>query len=124
MCIVLQRLSNVFIISTLTCGLIKLVGDYLSVIAADGSNVIHHAWNAEDRLASVTLLNGMKVMDNCDVDGQRVQQSFGLQSTNYLWNEASQYRDEVMEKDGSGSIQASYVVGGTEPLSRTRGGAT
>ena len=41
--------------------------------------------------------------------------------TNYLWDETSAYGDVVTETDGSGAIQASYVLGGTELLAQVRG---
>jgi RHS repeat-associated protein len=53
-----------------------------------------------------------------------VQQTVGSSVTNYLWDEASQYGDVVLETDGSGATQASYVLGGDELLAQTRGGTT
>jgi RHS repeat-associated protein len=53
-----------------------------------------------------------------------VQQTVGTAVTNYLWDEASQYGDVVLETDGSGATQASYVLGGDELLAQTRGGTT
>ena len=57
-----------------------------------------------------------------DADSRRVQQTNGAQVTNYLWDETSPYGDVVLETDGSGSILASYILGGTELLSQTRNG--
>ena len=44
--------------------------------------------------------------------------------TNYLWDEASPYSDVVLETDGTGATQTSYVVSQGEVLAQTRGGAT
>jgi len=41
-----------------------------------------------------------------------------------LWDAASTYGDVVLETSGSGSTLASYVLGGIELLSQTRGGTT
>jgi RHS repeat-associated protein len=53
-----------------------------------------------------------------------VQQTVGSSVTNYLWDEASQYGDVVLETDGSGATQASYVLGNGEVLAQTRSGTT
>ena len=53
-----------------------------------------------------------------------MQQTSGGSVTNYLWDEASTYGDVVLETDGSGATQASYVVSQGEVLAQTRGGAT
>jgi RHS repeat-associated protein len=56
-----------------------------------------------------------------DADGRRVKQTVGTAVTNYLWDEQSPYGDVVAETDGSGAIQASYVLGGSELLAQVRG---
>lgn len=41
-----------------------------------------------------------------------------------MWDEASPYGDVVLETNGSGSTLASYVLGGTQLISQTRGATT
>jgi RHS repeat-associated protein len=53
-----------------------------------------------------------------------VQQTVGTSVTNYLWDEASIYGDVVLETDGSGAIQASYMLGNGQVLTETRSGVT
>jgi RHS repeat-associated protein len=52
-----------------------------------------------------------------------VQQTVGTSVTNYLWDEASIYGDVVLETDGNGVPQASYVLGDDELLAQARSGA-
>ena len=59
-----------------------------------------------------------------DADGRRIKQTIGSSVTNYLWDEASPYGDVVRETDGNGVQQASYVLGGSELLSQSRGGTS
>jgi RHS repeat-associated protein len=56
-----------------------------------------------------------------DADGRRVKQVSGATTSNYLWDEASAYGDVVLETDGSGAIQTSYVLGNGELLSQKKG---
>lgn len=56
--------------------------------------------------------------------GGRVKQAVGTAVTNYLWDEASTYGDVVLETDGSGATQASYVLGQGQLLAQTRSGTT
>jgi YD repeat-containing protein len=72
----------------------------------------------------VTLPNGTSASYVYDAEGRRVQQTSCGAVTNYLWDEASTYGDVVLETDGSGATQASYVVSQGEVLAQTRGGAT
>jgi RHS repeat-associated protein len=43
-------------------------------------------------------------------------------NTDHLWDEASTYGDVVLETDGSGATQASYVLGNNQVLAQTRDG--
>ncbi len=88
-----------------------------------GSSVTTYRYDA-DRLIGATLPNGQSASYAYDADGRRVQQAVGSAVTNYLWDEASTYGDVVLETDGSGATQASYVLGGDELLAQTHGGTT
>jgi RHS repeat-associated protein len=90
----------------------------------NGSNVTQYTFNAADKLTNVALPNSTNIAYTYDADGRRVKQTSGSQITNYLWDEASSYGDVVLETNGSGATLASYVLGGTELLSQTRGGTT
>ncbi len=46
------------------------------------------------------------------------------QVTNYLWDEASPSGDVVAETNASGTLTASYVLGGAELLSQNRSGTS
>ncbi|HEY0603730.1 MAG TPA: RHS repeat-associated core domain-containing protein, partial [Herpetosiphonaceae bacterium] len=90
----------------------------------DGSRVTSYSYDAADRLVSTSLPGGTSIGYGYDADGRRVRQTSGSTTTNYLWDDSSQYGDVVLETDGSGGIQASYVLGGAELLSQTRSGTT
>ncbi|MHB8857273.1 MAG: RHS repeat domain-containing protein [Bellilinea sp.] len=90
----------------------------------NGTDVTQYAYDAADRLSGVTLPDGTAVAYTYDAVGRRVRQSVAAQVTNYLWDELSPHDDVVLETDGSGSTLASYVLGGAELLSQTRGGVT
>jgi RHS repeat-associated protein len=89
-----------------------------------GSSATTYRYDAADRLVSATEPDGQSASYAYDADGRRVQQTVGTAVTNYLWDEASQYGDVVLETDGSGTTQASYVLGGDALLAQTRGGTT
>jgi RHS repeat-associated protein/uncharacterized repeat protein (TIGR01451 family) len=110
----------------LTAGSVQYQYDLRGNLAQvmDGANITSYTYDAADRLSGATLPSGTTITYGYDADGRRVQQSVGSQVTNYLWDEASPNGDVVLETDGSGSTQASYVLGGTELLSQTRGGVT
>jgi hypothetical protein len=61
---------------------------------------------------------------NGDADGRRVGQTVDGVEAHYLWDEASLFGDVILETDASGAIQASWLLGGGELLSQTRGGDT
>ena len=88
-----------------------------------GSNVTTYAYNAADQLTGVSA-PGINATYGYDADGRRVKQTVGSAVTNYLWDEASPYGDVVYEYNGSGSPLASYVSGGTQLISQTRGSTT
>ncbi|HEU0296347.1 MAG TPA: RHS repeat-associated core domain-containing protein, partial [Anaerolineales bacterium] len=88
-----------------------------------GSNVTTYTYNAADQLTNVSA-TGINATYAYDVDGRRVKQTVGSAVTNSLWDEASPYGDVVFEYNGSGSPLASYVLGGTQLISQTRGSTT
>ncbi|HEU0291250.1 MAG TPA: RHS repeat-associated core domain-containing protein, partial [Anaerolineales bacterium] len=89
----------------------------------NGSQVTAYTYDAADRLISATA-PGVTASYGYDADGRRVTQTFNGQVTNSLWDEASPYGDVVLETNGSGSTLASYVLGGTQLISQTRGSTT
>ena len=80
-----------------------------------------YSYDAADRLTGATLSSGFAATYGYDADGRRVKQTVGTAVTNSLWDDASPYGDVVMETDGSGAIQASYVLGGGTLLAQVRG---
>ena len=50
-----------------------------------------------------------------------MKQTVGSVVTKYLWDEQSTDGDVVTETDGSGAVQASYVLAGSELLAQVRG---
>ena len=90
----------------------------------EGADVTTYSWDALDRLSDVTLPDGTALAYGYDADGRRVRQTVDGVETNYLWDETSLYGDAVLETDGSGAIQASYLLVRAELLSQTRGGDT
>jgi RHS repeat-associated protein len=89
----------------------------------NGSSVTY-TYNAANELTSATEPGGASVSYAYDAAGRRVQQTVGSSITNYLWDEASTNGDVVLETDGSGATQASYVLGNDQVLAETRSGAT
>jgi RHS repeat-associated protein len=87
----------------------------------DGSNQTNYQWDAADRLRNVTVPGGGSASYSYDADGRRVKQVSGATTSNYLWDETSTYGDVVLETDGSGAIQTSYVLGDSELLSQKKG---
>ncbi len=90
---------------------------------ANGSSITTYSHDAADRLTSVTLPGGTTASYAYDAAGRRVQQTVGGSVTNYLWDEASPNGDVVLETDGNGITQASYVLGNGQVLAQTRSGA-
>ncbi len=90
----------------------------------NGTSSITYTYDAADRLVSAIEPNGTSASYGYDADGRRVKQTVGTTVTNYLWDEASVYGDVVLETDGSGTIQASYVLGEGQLLAQTRSGTT
>ena len=86
-----------------------------------GTSTTSFTVDAADRPVSATLPNGTTVAFAYDADGRRVKQTVGSTVTNYLWDEESPNGDVVLETDGSGNIQASYVLAGGEQVAQTRG---
>jgi len=70
-----------------------------------------YKWDGADRLISATVTGGTALY-TYDADGRRVKQVANGVTTNYLWDEQSQYGDVVLETNGSGTVQASYTYGG------------
>jgi RHS repeat-associated protein len=94
-------------------------GNLVSI--ADGGSVTTYGYDLADRVAHVTAPNGGTATFGYDADGRKVRQTVGANVANYLWDEASIYGDVVLETDGNGAQQASYVLGGNELLSQKRG---
>lgn len=88
------------------------------------AGTIQYGYDAQDRLASVTLPDGTNIENTYDYAGRRVKQVVGSQTTNYLWDELSLYGDVILETSNSGSVLASYTLAGAELISQSRGGAT
>lgn len=57
-----------------------------------------------------------------DADGRRVKQTQGGNNSNYLWDEFSAYGDVLLETDGTGAVQTSYILGKGELLSQKKSG--
>jgi len=89
-----------------------------------GGDVTAYSLDALDRLTGATLPDGTALAYAYDADGRRVRLSVDGVETNHLWDEASIFGDVVLETDASGAALASYVLGGPELLSQTRGGST
>ena len=70
-----------------------------------------YKWDGADRLISATV-GGATALYTYDDAGRRVKQVASGVTTNYLWDEQSQYGDVVLETNGSGTVQASYTYGG------------
>jgi fibro-slime domain-containing protein/RHS repeat-associated protein len=90
----------------------------------EGGQVTSFAYDPADRLTGLTLPDGTTISYGYDADGRRISQSDGVQSSSYLWDEASTYGDVVLEMDGSGAIETSYILGGTEILAQNQGEAS
>jgi RHS repeat-associated protein len=90
----------------------------------NGTQITNYTYNAADQLSNVVLPNNTNITYGYDADGRRVKQTVGSTVTNYLWDEASLYGDVVLEYNGSGSTLASYVLGGNQLISQTRGSTT
>ena len=80
-----------------------------------------YTYNAADRLSKATLSTGVSATYTSDADGRRVKQTVGSVVTKYLWDVQSADGDVVTETDGSGAVQASYVLAGSELLAQVRG---
>ena len=87
-----------------------------------GSDTAQYIYDAADRLIGASMPDGVNISNVYDADGRRVRQTFGSQTTNYLWDETSLYGDVVLETSGSDIV--SYVLGGTELISQTWNGIT
>jgi hypothetical protein len=70
------------------------------------------------------LLSSLTIPNTYDADGWRVKQTRGTDVTNCLWDETSAFGDVLLETDSSGATLASYVLGGIELISQSRGGVT
>ena len=82
-----------------------------------------YTYNSADQLIAATV-NGNTASYQYDQDGRRSQQSGTVGTTNYLWDETSAYGDVLLETNGSGAAQSSYVLGGSELLSQNKIGGT
>ncbi len=90
-------------------------------LLSDG--VATYAYDARDQLAGVSG-PGYSRSYEYDVLGNMFRQTADGVVTEYLWDELSPYGDVLAEIDGSGSVKASYVMGGITLLEQTSGGTT
>jgi len=90
----------------------------------DGTNSTTYTFDLRDRLVGANVPGGTNVGFAYDADGRRTQQSINGAPTNYLWDTQSPYGDVIQETDGAGNRLASYVLGGAELLTQTRGTTT
>lgn len=88
-------------------------GNLTSTSSGNGAHATTatYSYDAADRLTGATFSSGFSASYAYDADGRRVKQTVGTSVTNYLWDETSPYGDVVMETDGTGAVQASYVLG-------------
>ena len=99
-------------------------GDLVAVNdLSNALNNVSYAWDARDRMTGATV-GAQSVQFQYDDGGHRIQQTAGTQTTNYLWDQFSPYGDVIQESDGTGAPTASYVLGGAELLTQTRGTTT
>jgi len=87
------------------------------------SGTSSYTYNAADQLITA-VVNGNTANYLYDQDGRRVKQVAGGNTTNYAWDETSAYGDVLLETNGSGAAQTSYVLGGSELLSQNKIGGT
>jgi len=88
-------------------------------VATTGTS--NYSYDAADRLTGATPSSGASSTYGYDAAGRQVSQSTGGSTTNFLWDEQSANGDVVTETDGSGAVQASYVLAGSELLAQVRG---
>jgi len=99
-------------------------GNLTNIMDPNPLNNPTYTWDARDRMTAATLSTGQTAQFTYDDMGHRVSLSISTTTTNYLWDEASTYGDVIQETDGPGNPLASYILGGTELLTQTRGGNT
>jgi YD repeat-containing protein len=79
-----------------------------------------YSYDARDQLTSATV-GQQSVTFAYDHMGRRVQQNVAGQTTNYLWDEFSQYGDVVRETDATGNELVHYTLANGQLISQTRG---
>ncbi|MBZ0318912.1 MAG: hypothetical protein K8L91_21030 [Anaerolineae bacterium] len=89
-----------------------------------GSDVTTYTYDALDRLITAQVPGSSAAAYTYDPTGQRVRQTVGSDTTNYLWDELSAYGDVVRETNGTGTELASYTLAGSQILGQTRSGVT
>jgi RHS repeat-associated protein len=94
------------------------------ITATSGTSSTSYTYDAADRLTGATLPGGTSVSYGYDAAGRQVSQTTGGSTTNSLWDEQSGYGDVALETDGTGAVQASYTLGGSQLLAQTRGSTT
>ena len=96
-------------------------GRLTKVESAIGS--VSYAYDYEDRLLQVAPSSGgAPVQYGYDADGNRVSRAEGTSITRYVFDLSTSLPNVLLETDGSGLIQASYVYVDGELLAMKRGG--
>jgi RHS repeat-associated protein len=90
-------------------------------LLSDG--VATYSYDAANRLIGASA-GGHTRSYSYDALGRRIGQVADGVATSYVWDEASTYGDIVAERNSSGAVQASYIVGGDQVLAQTRGSTT
>ena len=98
-------------------------GNLVKVNTVGSSSVVTYTWDSANRLTGVITPTQSSAY-TYDADGHRVAQTQGGTTTNYLWDSESSYGDVLLETNGAGAFQASYVLAGGELVSQNKGGVT
>jgi RHS repeat-associated protein len=82
-----------------------------------------YSWDSADRLVGATVSGGSATYAY-DADGRRIKQVTNGTTTNYLWDETSDYSDVLVETDNNNVIETSYTLGDGELISQKKASAT
>ena len=98
-------------------------GNLVKVATVGSSSSTNYNWDSANRLIGV-ISGTQSSAYTYDSDGHRVAQTQGGTTTNYLWDSESNYGDVLLETNGAGAFQASYVMADGEIVSQNKGGVT